>query len=238
MLSWLRIHSAVFYRLYSPQFWPLKRAQWRDMLAYSFVATDSGPRTGKSNQMALKNLQEHLQDCLAGLSLEGDVSAEHLATAQVQWRNCPLTKDPPPPAQISQEVLWELFEVGFRYELLTVDHHHTGNLNPDRKAHVLGLFKSWNGTILPGNPAGWVQGFAGEDFESRRENLQALYKVMLDWPDARMSLTEAIRPCLAQPVTFSDEQKKEVEGIIVRTYILCSRDVLQRAPILPRALPF
>ncbi|KAG7091642.1 hypothetical protein E1B28_010663 [Marasmius oreades] len=66
-----------------------------------------------------KTQEKMLQECLISGGMASSIDLSNLMAAPVKWNSTELSL--PIPTSIVKEVLWELFEINFRFELVTLD---------------------------------------------------------------------------------------------------------------------
>jgi hypothetical protein len=148
---------------------------------------------------------------------------------------------------IVREVIWELFEHNFRYELLLLDMVAARSQWHDREDHVgqpyaafarretiREVFGDDGKFILWGDPFPTCNsGFQAEALDMRLPNLERLRKVMLDWPEVPSVLDHS----------FYSEPGKErysvavLERHVVKFYCQTFFDYFGRPPIVPHRIP-
>ena len=148
---------------------------------------------------------------------------------------------------IVREVIWELFEHNFRYELLLLDmvaarsewndpEDHVGRpyAAVARRETVREVFGDNGKFILWGDPfPTYNSGFQAETLDMRLPILERLRKVMLAWPQALSVLNH----------TFFPEPDKEryspvvLERRVITFYCQTFFDYFGRPPIVPHRIP-
>ncbi|KAF9045698.1 hypothetical protein BDZ89DRAFT_942624 [Hymenopellis radicata] len=203
---YLKIRDALTYRITSSRCEPLSTQHWRDLLGLGFVSTSRDDTLAAKRRSECKaKLVEYLKDS----NLQGHIDPSNLHIAPIVWQGRPLTL--PISDNIAQEILWELFEVNFRSELLALD-HMAYKLKPegfetaegadfneldasnteDRRIRVLSYIPHFNGRLIPESLHVGRTGFASKHLEERRLALWALYRVMQTWTKAA-AMTENMK---------------------------------------------
>ncbi|PBK68260.1 hypothetical protein ARMSODRAFT_1019840 [Armillaria solidipes] len=161
---------------------PLRPQQWRDLLALNLKRAD-GPSSSKSkNSPSVKGFEA--VEAMLG-------SWMHAQGVQVQLVPPPSSDDQPFDVRRGQQLVWELCELNFRYELLALDNRvaqepatplavsaTTSAINDftsDRQNAVLAIFPG--GSLIPSAGEGLDDGFGGE-WTRRRERLRNLRELM------------------------------------------------------------
>ncbi|KAF9013828.1 hypothetical protein BDZ89DRAFT_923027, partial [Hymenopellis radicata] len=107
----------LHYRLQSPAFKPWAAPEWRRVLGLEIHPTSGA---GWASQ-AHEQIKADLTLCLTEGQLQGTVNLASLSEMPVVWWGLTLAANQIPPADVAQQILWELFEVNFRYDLLVLD---------------------------------------------------------------------------------------------------------------------
>ncbi|KAL0059302.1 hypothetical protein AAF712_013950 [Marasmius tenuissimus] len=242
--TWLKLRQVLMYRLQSPTFVPLKAKEWRSVLGLEIHGLKAGTGAAKVRE----EQQKMLQSCLQSGNMGGSLDLTNLGAAPVMWQGTSLTLFSLPPKPVVQEILWELFKVNFRYELVALDRFcfQTGVSIAEREQEVLGLVSHLNNSLVPEGTAQGRIRFASTDLNTaagRRHALHSLYRVMAGWTggpgqlprpledgavDARLDITGT------SDVPIGDFEA--LEFAVVHHYISVFRSVFHRAPLLPHAL--
>ncbi|SJL02374.1 uncharacterized protein ARMOST_05701 [Armillaria ostoyae] len=157
---------------------PLRPEQWRDLLALNLKHAD-GPSSSKSKNSPFVKGFEAVEAMLG--------SWMHAQGVQVQLVPPPSSDDQPFDVRRGQQLVWELCELNFRYELLALDNRvaqepatplavsaTTSAINDftsDHQNAVLAIFPG--SSLIPSAGEGLDDGFGGE-WTRRRERLRNL----------------------------------------------------------------
>lgn len=150
---------------------------------------------------------------------------------------------------VSMEILWELHELNFRFELLALDRH----LRPDlwdaedegvhRDADIQDVFFG-DGGYLVGDIPTKSSGLAAVSWRERLPYVRALRNLMADWPFDENILQDlaAFESKLRDPKPgVSDAAASNgammAEGYVVATYCQKFFDTFGRPPICPHRIP-
>ncbi|KAG1855260.1 hypothetical protein F4604DRAFT_1685744 [Suillus subluteus] len=142
-----------------------------------------------------------------------------------------------PSALLAQKVTWELFELGFRYELRDLDCHLAQREWKDDPAgcdHLLhGIFPGDAGLVM------WSEPFLSEQYGLWDNTLQGslpylenFRRLLCDW--------DGVPPLLMTPLTsdnFTDTKSWEVKRVAMVFYMQTFFDHFGRPPIVPHSLP-
>jgi len=115
--SWLKYRSALIYRVSSKDFtaMPMPGSIWRDLLTYEYSQQKLADNTKETKSNKLRALAvDFLQDCLQA----EDVVFMGLEKGKAVWNGkvCETLTDAE-----REEILWELSELNFRFELMALD---------------------------------------------------------------------------------------------------------------------
>ncbi|KAG1819998.1 hypothetical protein EV424DRAFT_1323178 [Suillus variegatus] len=142
-----------------------------------------------------------------------------------------------PPSLLVQKITWELFELGFRYELRDLDRYLArGCWNNDavgREQLLHSIFPGEAGLVM------WSEAFPSENYGLWNNTLMGCLpylenfrRLLCDWDD--------VPPCLLTPLTsdnFTDTYSWEVRRAAATFYIQTFFDHFGRPPIVPHSLP-
>ncbi|KAF9014426.1 hypothetical protein BDZ89DRAFT_915244, partial [Hymenopellis radicata] len=115
-LTWLKLRTLCIYLIRSTAYEPLTPKQWRKILGLEIHRTTTATRFGQEHM----NLERMLKTCLDEGGLQGSLDISNLAAAPIEWCGQKLLATMPS-SPMAQEILWELFEINFRHELVALD---------------------------------------------------------------------------------------------------------------------
>ncbi|KAL0569155.1 hypothetical protein V5O48_012818 [Marasmius crinis-equi] len=175
-------------RLCSPTFRPLKPREWRSIVGMGAHPTKAHTLVGNIHS----NMADMLKTCLVSGGMEATFDLENLNDVPVSWFGQQLDQHTMPPMSIVQEIMWELFEINFRYELIALDWicYTTGVSKGECEDEVLNLFGHFRLSLIPEHLAWGREGFAHENINERRTGLLGLYTVMEGWNGSRVKMLE------------------------------------------------
>lgn len=225
--SWLKYREALLYRVSASgsDARPMPNSVWRTLLSLEYVSKDSNRSTETRSHKLREMVQDFLQNCLQ----EGEVGLASIETnTEVTWNGkafADLGKDD------FEEILWELAELNFRFELMALDSRASTN-KVDRQKLVSACF--------PRPPAGASlvvvdlsvanHGLASIEEEERKEYVQALRKVMSSWRGE-------MPPILGiETFRWNRGEFEELEETVTSHYCKTFYSYFRRAPIVPRRL--
>ncbi|THU84850.1 hypothetical protein K435DRAFT_564304, partial [Dendrothele bispora CBS 962.96] len=120
--TWIKLRPLFLWLLSNAGSNPLnlKGHQWRSILDLGHglqYNKGSGTATSQKHKEMEKLLRQHLADRRHRV----DLTLETIPTADVNWRDEALSQDRLPRPEVAREILWELYEINFRMELMTLD---------------------------------------------------------------------------------------------------------------------
>lgn len=145
--------------------------------------------------------------------------------------------------EMGRQVVWELFEVGFRAELRQLHAYHrqvpafqNGTEALQWEAEDLALlsevFPDRNLLRLKELPGG-PRGLGAVNAWERATSLEALRKVFCTWPSVSQEIAQA-RPLVNHP---SEQYVVHMEGVLTKFYAQAFWNAAGRPPILPHRFP-
>ena len=227
--AWLKYRSAFVYRVSSNNFEarPIPTSVWRDVLIVE-RSSNLPPAEGSQESKQTFSGQQHrrareiFDECVKsdGVQFAG------FDRGRMVWNNREVETVTD---AIREEVLWELSELNFRFELLALD-SRASTAKGNRQALVADCFPGCtSGSLLVADLATANHGLADVDWEKRSIYLHALKRVMLSWPNS---------PSIIQVEKFrwKDKDIDELERRICCFYVDSFYNHFRRAPIIPRRL--
>ena len=155
----------------------------------------------------------------------------------VEWFGTTASNTPPSDA-LCRQIAWELFEIGFRAELLHLD----WELRPtsddpsfdesERQERVAAIFTNGN-HIRPHELPRVDEGLAAPRPRDRATALEAFRVVVSAWPGCPLVITQS------EPLpTLSEEKIEAVERALLRFYLQEFYEASGRAATVPHRYPF
>lgn len=170
------------------------------------------------------------------------IESHPLCPATVMWRGQTVsivgheTSDPEVPAQVVQEIVWELSEVGFRVELAELDLA----LVPVRGAEDRAQRDALLANIFPGDRLYTMprlpphdRNLAAAKMDNRRDAVEALRLFVCRWPQCPGVFR-------AKPVfigAFKEDDSRVFERKLALYYCQTFFNTFGRAPCVPRVFP-
>ncbi|KAL0063522.1 hypothetical protein AAF712_009619 [Marasmius tenuissimus] len=237
---WLKLRHVLCYRLRTPTLKPMGPSRWRTVLGIE--------KMGFKDKKAAKQKAEVealLVETLKSANLESTVDISRLDTASVSWKGSGISVAAASNV-VLQEILWELFEIGFRYELMIMDRKFYGGKLPreEREPELLVTYlRHFNGSIVPASLGEGKEGFASTELLQRRMALWLFLVAMDEWTGAGKlpatlqrdsALWKRIDP---HETAISAREVDEIEYAVALHYISCFATTFGRAPTLPHRLP-
>jgi len=251
-LGWLKYRRMMLYRVSSPDFsaQPMPQGLWRDFLTLEYVKSIKGSHLtmGESSSRQLdrrgpaavggsaestrshkhrQNAQDFLQNCLNAAEGVELVSAND----RLEWNGKTLET---PNDLEREEILWELAELNFRFELQALDARATTTEDrSDRQRLITACFpfsKNGAATLLVADLGAANHGLASQNWEEKAPYLQALRKLMATWRGEVPSIIQT------EKCQWSKQEIEELENSMADFYICSFYNYFHRAPVVPRGL--
>ncbi len=140
-----------------------------------------------------------------------------------------------PPPDICPFILWEIYEVGFRVDLVELDRYQTPGCEEATRATLLGKVfpgrEFLHTTALPIRN----EGLAAVFLSARVPALEALRSVMIRWKDVPPSFLQI--PPLPSVRASASNLLAQHESSIINTYTQIFHRCAGRAPFVPHRIP-
>ncbi|KAF7793828.1 hypothetical protein EIP86_004949 [Pleurotus ostreatoroseus] len=205
---------------------PLKPSEWREylnMAEWSTKDLESGTATA-SRKRRIFDIFERVF---------GTESAVTDTTENLLWFDKPWD---PNSTQQTREIMWEIIELGFRCELIQLDHHlvPSGSAEDDENSREAMIQEVFCGRpLIPkGPPSAASAGLGSVDIKDRITALEALRKVLARWPDAPIVIRKS-----SLKMTDSEKHLRKMERKISCYYVQMYWEAGGRAAIIPRHFP-
>jgi hypothetical protein len=245
--TWLKYRSTMIYRISSSSSTalPMPNAVCRNFLTLEAVdnkkvgqlaSTSATTPTSKSmsnpstRAAKLREMtSDFLQNCLD--ATEG-VHLMQSTTPQLKWNGVEVGINGPNNLQ-REEILWELADLNFRFELLALDSRATtgSDSESERQALVSACFPNCtSGSLLVADLGAANHGLASENWEEKALYLHALKRVMMSW---RGEIPGILR---VEKVHWHYQEIIDLEDAISSFYVASFYQHFRRPPIVPRAL--
>ena len=206
---------------------------WRD-----FLATDLSSFSDKGDTKAARR-RKRILDTLTPKSLsDPEVKARSNTGEPFVWQGHSYPSGVLPAEHVVQQLLWELYELNFTHEFLSLDHRSCVDLDLsdgaklfEHQALVLGCFAvgAFKYIPLPDHN----QGLAADSLQDRLPYLIGMVYVMRSWKGTKpATFTIADRT----PSDISDQQAKELEDVVTKYYCQQFFNHFGRAAQVPHRL--
>lgn len=224
--NWLRAREAWYAILRMPNCREkLPTNMWRTYLNDGPKA-QADPTSNKSGQARLK-VMGFFEDVFKKSNLrDQEVSLMWFGQTVVE-----------PSSQLCREVVWELYEIGFRTELVSLDDYFP---HQDREQHIQKRWE-WLSQIFPGHSALHIPrlptkdtGLASIDVLERGKSLEALRQLLITWPGVPSELSS----CSSLATCASTRLIEHMEDAMAKFYVDMFFKFSGRAAILPHRFPF
>jgi hypothetical protein len=214
----------------------MSNRRWRALLNYGgTVEGTSSSGSTKSSQLRLE-MQELLGNCLDEAGVAIDMSS---ASSDVFWREAQLSMGSMPDIRITQEILWELYELNFRFELIALDQR--AQLAPkeesvaEESTHQMWLTACFpNNSLLVADVSYANRGLTSPTIAARGLYLIAMKRLMKTW---RGNVPAVIRdPPKNLSQGYSLQELGVLEEAVASFYTQSFFNHFGRAAILPHTL--
>ncbi|THU86473.1 hypothetical protein K435DRAFT_868264 [Dendrothele bispora CBS 962.96] len=237
--TWIKLRPLFLWLLSNAGSNPLnlKGHQWRSILDLGHglqYNKGSGTATSQKHKEMEKLLRQHLADRRHRV----DLTLETIPTADVNWRDEALSQDRLPRPEVAREILWELYEINFRMELMTLDRTLLPQTEWGLRQNELS--DCWLGLPFHVNLDNGSSGLGSPSFLQRLPYTRALYYVVQAWPGPKPD--EISFPFPVQITDGSvteahfERQVAMVEDALTRFYVRTFFNTFARAPTIPHCL--
>lgn len=232
LFHWIKHRTEMIYRLTSAQSSarPISSQIWRDFL--NFGADVS---VGEANTKAAKRRQQIVEIIGDSATADGvEVSTTPIPSSGPSWRDQQISAEVLPTEAITQEILWELSELNFRFELLALDQRASTVIDEDyatRQDKVLACFPAFS--LLVADTKDATRGLAAEAWTDRAPFLIAMARLMKGWVDVPSIVTGVVEKPVEQ---LLEDEVIAVEHAMAKFYTQSFYNFFARAAIVPRRL--
>ncbi|GLB34371.1 hypothetical protein LshimejAT787_0112550 [Lyophyllum shimeji] len=233
--NWLRNRPALLFRLIAPNSnaRPIAVPLWRSLLNYGGASDDGRGQDAARQETLASTRREEIVGILGNALTETGIQT-HSSTVVPTWKGKELLTTDMPPPPIVHEVMWELYELNFRFEFVALDSRISTLLDTplqDRQDLIRGCFPQ--GHLLNVQIERHAEGLAAEDLSARAPYLLAMVKVMKSWHDCPLLLKDLFeRPA----EEYTEVEMVEIERVVARFYTQSFFNYFARAPIIPHRL--
>jgi hypothetical protein len=169
-------------------------------------------------------------------NIQGPASVVYWHDTQLQCQEDSIVDLDP---DIIKQIIWELFEHNFRFELYSLDlaAASTKHVTPEdavtRKDVISNIWNDHKLVIWDDPFPRYNSNFQGETMANRRLALEALRLIMVSWPNP----PSAVTTCSFYGAARSPAQDEDLEYQIVLFYCQTFFDFFGRPPIVPHRIP-
>lgn len=212
----------------------LSNHSWRALLNYG--GADVQPSAGSSSNTT-KSFQrrQEMHELLGNCMEEAGVELQPMDdTHQVFWRDHQISSGTLPSTALSQEILWELYELNFRFEFLAVDRR--AQVVEDKSAGHHDLLAS----CFPGDTPFMVvgidlakKGLGSTLLSERAPYIVAMKAVMRGW---RGRVPEEITVPDKPVEEYTTQELVSLENAVANFYTQSFFDYFGRAAVIPHRL--
>ncbi|KAJ7453636.1 hypothetical protein B0H11DRAFT_1741049 [Mycena galericulata] len=208
------IRDALLYRLGTPeetQTLPSTQ-EWRDILAGKVRPAGGNSKAARRRDVIDEVLGPALRAC--GLSQYHDFPADPASIPLMTVNR-------------AREIIWDVAESNFRFELLSLDRRASGLFRPDK------CRQCFVGGMLMGFPLAFAkQGFAASTSLERHPYFLALARLMKDWSPrpAQIILEADLRK------EWGETERRQLETAVAGHYTQTFYQLFGRAAVIPRRL--
>ena len=222
LMTWIKCRVAWIYHLDMQANMAVLAQTWRDFLGMNFNrAANDQMATGQRHELMKKLIGKSLDK--PGLSYSSS-SDNQVAV----WRGQQLADNVMPPLRVIHEVLWELYELSFHYELLALDwrlsqDHNQQNINacfPGGLALIRELVTR--------------DGLGAKDWRTRLRYIGAFVRVMHNWNISHYPTI--FQKVESKPELIMEQQALELERAAATFYAQQFFDHFGCAPVVPHQL--
>jgi hypothetical protein len=216
--------DACIYRVYSPcsTAAPLSNQQWRDLLLGALSLGDNTALSRTLEQVTgiFANTLENLSIDLSSFSTN---TTNHFPTVSVLE---------------TQNIVWELAELNFRFELLALDERASSHSrDEDTRQGLILQCLSTHDLLVTDTQQGNV-GLASVEWRKRLPCLLSLRTLMRDWKESiGPKPTPLILPDLPSVEHYSEQDVQLLEDAVTHFYTQSFFHFFGRAAIIPVRLP-
>jgi len=224
--SWLKFRTAMIYRVstYNSTTLPHPNSLWHNLLAFELIGEKKAGSSSTKSSKLWDTARKFMDDSL----MTDGVDFAESNGGQLIWNGSIINSLGD---HEREEILWELAELSFRFELLALDGRVTTSTGDDRQELISACFPGGaSASLLVADLGAANHGLGNLYWEPRSVYLHALKKVMTTWKG------EVPPIILAKKMKWTEREIEDLEGEITHFYVKTFYDHFGRAPITPRRL--
>lgn len=231
--SWLRIREAWLMRVMDETSLAMSSQNWRDLLTTDFSVVQA-----RSDTKAAKRRQQILAMLTPKSKLFLDIKTRSTAGESFLWQGSKYTPGVLPADHIVRGVLWELYQLNFAYELLSLDRRACSTLDTSdnltlmqRQTLVSECFSvdPFLSGLLPDRNCG----LAADDIEERLIFILPLVRIMQSWKGNKPPIFDLAEKSYQE---IPRSQATELEEVAVKYYSQQFFNYFGRAALVPHRL--
>ena len=231
--AWLRAREALLMRVTNEASVAMSGQNWRD-----FLATDLNATLEKKDTKAAKRRQKILDMLTPKSDLFPDVKTRSTTGEPITWQGRKYIPGVLPADNIVREILWELYELNFYYELLSLDRRACVNLATSDNLQLIHRHALIS-KCFPVDPFQSTSllarnyGLAGQDVEERLPFVLALVRVMQSWKGDKPPVFQLAARSFHE---ISASHATELEDAATKYYCQQFYNYFGRAALVPHRL--
>ena len=226
LMTWIKFRAAWIWCLESQANMAVSTQTWRDFLGMNFnKAANDQTAAGQRHELMKRLMGDTLDK--PGLSTSSS-SGSQVAL----WRGQQLEDNVMLPLTVVHEILWELYELSFRYELLALDRR----LSQDHdQQNINACFPGSSGGLTFAVPQlAASSGLVANDWRTRLHYIDVFVRLMCNWDIARCPPIFQIVE--SRPELITEQKALELERAAASFYAQQFFDHFGRAPVVPHKL--
>lgn len=225
LMTWLKCRPAWIWLLDTQGNMAVSAQTWRDLLGMNFNKAANDQTLAGKRREQMKKLMGNAVD-RPGLSYPSGSGSQ-----VVVWRGQQLADNVMPPVKVVHSILWELYELGFRYELLALDRR----LSRDHdQRNINACFPGSDASLALISPSVASNGLVANDWRTRLRYVVALVQLMRNWDVSGFpSIFQMVESSLE---LIAEQQVMELERAAADFYVKHFFDYFGRAPVVPHRL--
>jgi hypothetical protein len=226
--TWVRVRPAWIVRIVHEGL-SMSSQEWRDLLSM-----DLSDLSGNGDSKAMKR-REKIRDKFTPTSSDPGVRFRSTVGEPFVWQGRGYIPGVLPVTGVVCQILWELYELNFTYEFISLDRRACENLDVmdserllERESSISKCFtiNTFKSAPLPNHN----RGLAADDLRNRLPHLQEVVRVMMAWKGTKPTAFY----CADLP--FDDHHAKELEDIVAKYYCQQFYNYFGRAAQVPHRL--
>lgn len=183
--NWLKHWSGLIYCVSSSTAAskPINNQLWQTLLNLPLSSSSDMSGVPAMDMKSGKRIQTIQEIFLSCINNEDGVSISEDNNGHIYWQDIQLPIGTVPPLEIAREIMWELFELNFHFELVALDErmHVASNTAEDHQIGLGKCFPSSDSSLLVVKLEDANQGLAAPLMSDKLPFILALQAVMESW---------------------------------------------------------